>query len=101
MPLGDTIVQFSMAGGPSWSMSLFKKSHTPRLAWRALQDASDPELIAQLCSGNSDALAMIVDRYRRLVFSVALRIVKNECEAEDVVQSVFLEIYHKAAQFDP
>ncbi len=82
-------------------MPLFAKSRPSKLAWGELQRASDPELIAQVCSGNGDALAVIVDRYRRLVFSVAFRIVKNECEAEDVTQGVFIEIYRKAAQFDP
>ena len=44
---------------------------------------------------------MIVDRYQRLVFSVALRIVKEEGEAEDVVQIVFTDIFKRAEQFDP
>jgi RNA polymerase sigma-70 factor (ECF subfamily) len=54
-----------------------------------------------LMAGNDDALAVIVDRYQRLVLSVALRIVRNVNEAEDVVQSVFLDIFRKAEQFDP
>jgi RNA polymerase sigma-70 factor (ECF subfamily) len=66
-----------------------------KLAWDELQKATDPELVAQLRSGNDDAFAMIVDRYRRLVFSVALRIVKHESEAEDVLQNVFVEIYKR------
>ena len=53
-----------------------------------------------LKSGNHDAFAVIVDRYQRLVLSVALRIVKNECEAEDVVQTVFVDIFKKLGQFD-
>jgi RNA polymerase sigma-70 factor (ECF subfamily) len=43
---------------------------------------------------------VIVDRYQRLVFSVALRIVKDEGEAEDVVQIVFTDIFKRAEQFD-
>jgi RNA polymerase sigma-70 factor (ECF subfamily) len=54
-----------------------------------------------LLAGNHDALAVIVDRYQRLVLSVAIRIVRNVNEAEDVVQSVFLDIFRKAEQFDP
>lgn len=73
---------------------------TSKLSWDDLQKASDSDLLAHLIAGNDDALAVIVDRYRRLLFSVALRIVKNECEAEDVTQSIFIEIYRKAAQFD-
>ncbi len=53
-----------------------------------------------LVAGNDDALAVIVDRYQRLILSVALRIVKNAAEAEDVVQSVFLDIFRNRGKFD-
>jgi RNA polymerase sigma-70 factor (ECF subfamily) len=72
-----------------------------KLAWSELQGASDLELVQQLISGNDDALAVIVDRYQRLVFSVALRIVKDEGEAEDLVQTVFVDIFKRAEQYDP
>jgi RNA polymerase sigma-70 factor (ECF subfamily) len=72
-----------------------------RLSWTELQGVEDSELIRLLLSGDHDALAVIVDRYQRLVFSVALRIVKDEGEAEDVVQIVFTDIFKRAEQFDP
>jgi RNA polymerase sigma-70 factor (ECF subfamily) len=78
--------------------------HNPgsrRLPWSKLQEVSDPELVQELISGNDDALAVIVDRYQRLVFSVAFRIVKDEGEAEDVAQTVFMDIFKRAEQFDP
>lgn len=76
---------------------MFRKE---RLTWDELQGVEDRELIRQLLVGNHDALAVIVDRYQRLVFSVALRIVKDEGEAEDVVQIVFIDIFKKVEQFD-
>lgn len=75
-------------------------SGSRRLPWNELQEAGDTELVRQLASGNDDALAVIVDRYQRLVFSVALRIVKDEGEAEDVVQTVFVDIFKRAEQYD-
>jgi RNA polymerase sigma-70 factor (ECF subfamily) len=72
-----------------------------RLTWQELQNASDQEVARQLYLGNDDALAVIVDRYQQLVLAVALRIVKNRSEAEDVVQTVFLDIFRKVEQFDP
>src|SRR5260370_443707 len=81
-------------------MPLLFHSRKAKPTWDELRKATDPELLAQLRSGNDDAFAVIVDRYRRLVFSVALRIVKHESEAEDVGQTVFVEIYKNAAQFD-
>ena len=62
---------------------------------------SDEDLMAHLQAGNQDALAVLFDRYHRLVLSTALRIVREPGEAEDVMQSVFLEIFRSAAQFDP
>jgi RNA polymerase sigma-70 factor (ECF subfamily) len=35
------------------------------------------------------------------VFSVALRIIKDEGEAEDIVQTIFVDIFTKVGQFDP
>ena len=55
----------------------------------------------QLQAGTNDALAVLFERYHRLVFSIALKIVRDRGEAEDVTQNVFLEIYSSVAQFDP
>ena len=46
-------------------------------------------------------LKTIFDRYHRLVLSVALKILRDVGEAEDLMQTVFLEIFKSAAQFDP
>ncbi|MFZ0799827.1 MAG: sigma-70 family RNA polymerase sigma factor [Terriglobales bacterium] len=71
------------------------------LRWDDLRNASDTELVRQLAAGQGDALAVILDRYQRLVLTIARRIVKDEAEAEDVVQTVFLEILKDIAHFDP
>lgn len=77
----------------------FFKVRNAKLGWNELQSADDAVLMEQLKSGNDDAFAVIVDRYRRLVFSVAIRIVKNESEAEEVAQAVLMEVYRKVEQF--
>src|SRR5260370_28762823 len=71
------------------------------LEWSELQQASDNDLLYQLTMGNDGALAVIVDRYQRLIFSVAYKFVKDEGEAEDVVQIVFLDVFRKKGLFDP
>ena len=71
------------------------------LSWSQLQDEDDRALMQQLVAGNDDALAVIVDRYQRLVLSVALRIVKDVSEAEEVAQTVFLNIFRNAGKFNP
>jgi RNA polymerase sigma-70 factor (ECF subfamily) len=57
--------------------------------------------MAHLNDGVNDALAVLFERYQHLVFSIALKIVRDRGEAEDVTQTVFLEIYRSVAQFDP
>src|SRR5258708_4117174 len=71
------------------------------LEWADLQKACDNELLQQLILGNDDAFAVIVDRYQRLIYSVAYKLVKDEGEAEDVVQIVFLDVFRKKGLFDP
>ena len=66
-----------------------------------LSMASDNEVAQELVCGNHDALSVMLDRYQRLVFSIALRIVRDKGEAEDVVQIVFLEIFRKVRLFNP
>lgn len=62
---------------------------------------SDEILMVHLGQGHPDALAILFDRYHRLVLKVALRILRDAGEAEDVMQNVFMEIYRVAARFDP
>jgi len=80
-------------------------SPTPAPSLRSSRDvlatAIDNDLARELILENGEALAVLVDRYQRLVFSIALRIVRDAGEAEDLVQVVFLEIFRKVRLFDP
>jgi RNA polymerase sigma-70 factor (ECF subfamily) len=70
------------------------------LGFEELSQLPDPELIALLQAGHNDALAVLFDRYHRLILSVAFKILRDPAEAEDVMQSVFLEVYRVAGQFE-
>jgi RNA polymerase sigma-70 factor (ECF subfamily) len=65
------------------------------------QVREDEDVLALLGSGDSTVLSCLVDRYSRLVLSIAHRILHDHGEAEDVVQDVFFQIYQKANLFDP
>jgi RNA polymerase sigma-70 factor (ECF subfamily) len=65
-----------------------------------LKNSSDEELMERIKQGQTEALALLFDRHYRLVYSVALRIVHDHAEAEDLMQDVFLEIYRKIGNFD-
>ncbi len=71
------------------------------LSMAQLEGLSDEQLMACLQQGQNDALAVLFDRYQKLVLSIALKIVRDRQEAEDVTQTVFLDVYRAVAQFDP
>jgi RNA polymerase sigma-70 factor, ECF subfamily len=62
---------------------------------------SDEDLMARLQTKDSKGLELLYTRYSRLVFGIALRIVNDKSEAEEVVQEVFFSLYQKALLFDP
>ena len=66
-----------------------------------LQKSSDEELMEYLRQGQKDALSVLFDRHYRLVFSVAIRILHDHGEAEDLMQEVFIDVLRKIDQFDP
>ena len=61
----------------------------------------DVELLRQIAGGDRSAFAEFYDRHSTLMFSVASRILNDPGEAEDVMQETFLQIWEKAAKFDP
>ena len=62
---------------------------------------SDGQLVTAMLAADGDALEALIQRYARLVYRVAVDILRDTAEAEDVTQEVFLEIYRKAHQYDP
>jgi len=64
-------------------------------------DLSDEKLMALLRAEDSDALHILFDRHSRLVYSIALRILHDAGEAEEIVQECFMYIYRKALSFEP
>lgn len=67
---------------------------------RFSSDASDIELIRSLRAGDQKALALLYDRYGGLVYTVALRLLKQSAEAEDLTQEIFLNFWQQD-KYDP
>ena len=61
---------------------------------------SDEVLIGRISGGDREALACLFRRHARTVRGVALRIVRDNSEADDVLQEVFLFIHRKSGMFD-
>ena len=65
------------------------------------EDRSDTALIAGLRNRDPDALAGAYDRYAPIVYSVFLRITRDESTAQDLVQELFMRLWTRARDFDP
>jgi RNA polymerase sigma-70 factor, ECF subfamily len=56
-------------------------------------------LLERVRGGDQSAMAEIFDRYGAAVYSVALRILKDSGQAEDVAQEIFLQVWRRPDQF--
>tara|TARA_R110001583_G_scaffold25474_1_gene92125 strand:+ start:28 stop:609 length:582 start_codon:yes stop_codon:yes gene_type:complete len=60
---------------------------------------NDLYYINLIIEGNTNAFSILVDRYKDLVFSLALKMVKNREEAEEVSQDTFIKVFKSLRQF--
>jgi RNA polymerase sigma-70 factor (ECF subfamily) len=62
----------------------------------------DPEfeLVARLRAGDPAALEPLMTRYTARIYRVAYGITRNDADAEEVVQDVFLSLFRKIASFE-
>jgi RNA polymerase sigma-70 factor, ECF subfamily len=61
---------------------------------------SDESLIADVCLGSREALAILFRRYARLVRGVAVRVLKDASEADDLLQDIFILIHRLSRTFN-
>lgn len=67
---------------------------------RAAIEATEAELLRRIAQRDHAALGELYDGMGGVVFSLAMRMLSDQREAEEVVQDVFLQIWNKAATFD-
>jgi RNA polymerase sigma-70 factor (ECF subfamily) len=63
-------------------------------------EISDETLMIRICEGSREALAILFRRYARLVRTVAMRILRDDSEADDLLQDVFLFVHRNCSTFD-
>jgi RNA polymerase sigma-70 factor, ECF subfamily len=71
-----------------------------RLQPAAESQAEDEASLRRIASGDQAAAARLYDRHARPLYSLILRIVGNEAEAEDVLQDVFAQAFRQASRYD-
>ncbi len=59
----------------------------------------DQHIIAAIINRDAKAFALLVDRYKDLVYTVALRMLKHREEAEEVAQDSFVKIFKSIGKF--
>ncbi|MEI8134897.1 MAG: sigma-70 family RNA polymerase sigma factor [bacterium] len=71
-----------------------------RIVAKEKSNDEDLHLLGRIAQGDQGALADLYDKYAKLIYSLTLRIVRNEDEARELQQDVFLQVWHKANLFD-
>jgi RNA polymerase sigma-70 factor, ECF subfamily len=72
-----------------------------RSARRPASDPTDGRLVTAVAAGDHDALAAIYRLYGGAVWSVARRVCNDQMLAEDVTQTVFVDLWRRPERFDP
>ena len=64
-----------------------------------LQRLSDQELLESAVAGSRPALEVLYDRYSRQVYSLSLRMVENQSQAEEIAQDVFMTVWSRGSTY--
>ncbi len=66
---------------------------------RAEKKAEDKQLIARALQGDQKAYETLLNKYRSLVFTIMMKMVRNPQEAEDLTQEAFIKAFHSLPSF--
>lgn len=62
---------------------------------------SDAAVVRRCLAGETRAFGTLVDRYQKVIYNVALRMVRDADDAADLSQAVFVQAYENLARYDP
>ena len=58
-----------------------------------VKDLTDYELVQKCLNGEKEYFSELITRHKNLVYSVVLRMVNNQDDANDLAQEVFIKVY--------
>jgi RNA polymerase sigma factor (sigma-70 family) len=64
-----------------------------------MANIEDQHYINLIRNGNQNAFTVLVDRYKNLVFTLALKMLNNREEAEEIAQDTFVKVYNSLNNF--
>ncbi len=64
-----------------------------------LSNKDDASLLLLVQKGDEYAMASLFDRYSKVVYSVALRVLRDPASAEDVLQEIFMQLWRNPEGF--
>lgn len=64
------------------------------------REIDDQVLIKKILSGNDHAFRLLVEKYRTELFKTVYAVLRNQKDAEDATQEVFIKIYHSLPQYE-
>lgn len=62
---------------------------------------STTDILIRCQQGDKEAFRSVVETHQRMVFSLALKMLANETEAEDVVQETFIRVWQNFGRYNP
>jgi RNA polymerase sigma-70 factor (ECF subfamily) len=71
-----------------------------RAALRMVEPAPERRILERMAAGEGDALRELYDIHARAVYSLAVRILRSQSDAEDIVQEVFVQAWRNATRYD-
>jgi RNA polymerase sigma-70 factor, ECF subfamily len=95
-----TLEELSVAEGAVGADGALTTSAWSLLDRLKLKMSSDEELVAKLQAGHTEVLAILFERHSAVVFRNARRVLRNQAEAEDLVQQVFFDLLRSAHKYD-
>ena len=65
-----------------------------------IRNTDDAALVRRCLEGDNSAFDKLIDRYKRQVYSVIYRMVRNPADAEDIAQDAFIKAYRALSSYN-